>query len=112
MAGRWVLRVTSNLAIDATRARRRPWKTTIPAAHGDDSDAVAIRLALVAALRGLPRRQREAIALRYLAGFDEAEVANALGVSAGTVKTHLHRGVVTLRRRLGTTFQEDHLAFD
>ncbi len=108
----WVLRVTSNLAIDATRNRRRPWKAVTSEDVGDGTDAIAIQLALVAALRALPRRQREAIALRYLADLGEAEVALALGVSAGTVKTHLHRGVVTLRRRLGTTFEEDHLAID
>lgn len=108
----WVLRVTTNLAIDATRDRRRPWKPRAAEPDADGADAVAVQLALVAALRSLPRRQREAIALRYLAGFDEAEVARALGVSAGTVKTHLHRGVVTLRRRLGSTFEEEHLAFE
>lgn len=107
----WVLRVTTNLAIDTARIRSRPWKSQIIESHADGADAVAVQLALLAALRALPRRQREAIGLRYLADFGEAEVAETLGVSAGTVKTHLHRGVATLRRRLGTTFEENYLAF-
>jgi RNA polymerase sigma factor (sigma-70 family) len=60
-------------------------------------DVVAMRAALVEALCSLPRRQREALALRYLADLPEAEVAAALGVSAGSVKTHLHRGIAQLR---------------
>ena len=106
----WVLRVTTNLAIDAARRRDRPAPVLRPVDTDDDADAVAVRLALVAALKSLPRRQREAITLRYVAGLGESETARALGVSPGTVKTHLHRGVVALRSHLGPTFQEDELA--
>jgi RNA polymerase sigma factor (sigma-70 family) len=105
----WVLRVATNLAIDATR--RRKVLMAAPAAHLDD-DEVAVRLALVAAMRSLPKRQQEAIALRYLGGLSEAEVAVALGVSPGTVKTHLHRGAAALRQRLGKDFQEGGFAVD
>ena len=103
----WVLRVATNLAIDATRKRRgfmEPHPTV------DVDDQTATRLALVAALRALPRRQQEAVCLRYLGGLSEAEVAVALGVSAGTVKTHLHRGSATLRRRLGPDAEDEDLA--
>jgi RNA polymerase sigma factor (sigma-70 family) len=55
----------------------------------------------VQALQALPRRQREAIALRYLADLSERDVSVALGVSRGSVKTHLHRGMVGLRSALG-----------
>ena len=94
----WVLRVTTNLAIDV--ARRRP-PPVVPSAGTDVEDTAALRLTLVAALRALPRRQREAVVLRYLTGLDEAEVAGALGISTGSVKTHIHRGLQSLRRRLG-----------
>jgi RNA polymerase sigma factor (sigma-70 family) len=103
----WVLRVATNLAIDATR-RRKP--VVEPSGQRDTDDEVAVRLALVAALRSLPKRQQQAIALRYLAGLSEAEVAVSLGVSAGTVKTHLHRGAAALRQRLGPDFGEDAVA--
>jgi RNA polymerase sigma-70 factor (sigma-E family) len=56
---------------------------------------------VVAALRRLPRRQREAIALRYYLDLPEAEIAAAMGASAGSVKTHLHRGLAALAKHLG-----------
>jgi len=94
----WVVRVATNLAIDAVR-KHRPI-TDAEVAEGQspaEQDEVAIRLALAAALRSLPRRQREVVALRYLAGFSEAEAAAALRISTGSVKTHLHRGLGALR---------------
>lgn len=56
---------------------------------------------VVAALRRLPARQREALVLRYYLDLPEAEIAVTMGVSAGSVKTHLHRGVAALGRTLG-----------
>ena len=56
---------------------------------------------VVAALRRLPRRQREAVALRYYLDLPEAEIAAAMGTSAGSVKTHLHRGLAALAQHLG-----------
>ena len=56
---------------------------------------------VVAALRRLPERQREAVALRYYLDLSEADIAAAMGVSAGSVKSHLHRGLATLARHLG-----------
>lgn len=100
----WVLRVAANLAIDVTRSRRRE-TGSIPAPQVDIAEGVVERFALLFALRSLPRRQREALVLRYLGGFSEADVALALGVAQGTVKSHLHRGATTLRRRLGPTFR-------
>ena len=52
-------------------------------------------------LRSLPRRQREAVALRYLADLPEAAVAAHLGCSVGAVKQHTHRGLAALRRAAG-----------
>jgi RNA polymerase sigma-70 factor (ECF subfamily) len=54
------------------------------------------RLALMAALRRLPRAQREAIALFYLADLPIHEVAAATGASIGTVKSRLSRGRAAL----------------
>jgi RNA polymerase sigma-70 factor (sigma-E family) len=56
--------------------------------------------AVVAALRKLPGRQREAIALRYYAGLSEAEVAAAMGISRGAVKSHTARAMAALRADL------------
>lgn len=103
----WVLRVATNLAIDAVRRQQRAEAVMPSLLLVDDGrrfdDDVAARLALVAALTELPRRQREAIALHYLGGLSEEEVSHSLEISASSVRTHLQRGLSTLRRRLGST---------
>jgi RNA polymerase sigma-70 factor (sigma-E family) len=55
---------------------------------------------VIAALRALPVRQRECLALRYYLGLSEAEIAETLGISAGSVKTHTHRGMAALEKTL------------
>jgi RNA polymerase sigma-70 factor (ECF subfamily) len=52
----------------------------------------------VAALRRLPVRQREVIALRLLLDLDTSATAEMLGISSSTVTTHLHRAIGALRR--------------
>ncbi len=98
----WVVRVTTNLALDLIRKQKRLVATPLEDTGADDDD-VAVRLALAAAMSKLPRRQREVVALRYLSGLSEAETAAALQVSTGSVKTHLHRGLASLRTTLGDT---------
>jgi len=93
----WVLRVTANQSIDLMRRKGRVLEVGVV----NLEESTTLRLALVDALRRLPKRQREAIALRYLSDLSEAETAAALGVSVGSVKTHVHRGLATLRTRLG-----------
>jgi len=58
------------------------------------------RSAVVAALRDLPGRQREAIVLRYYADLNEAEIAATMGISRGAVKSHTARGMIALRSAL------------
>jgi RNA polymerase sigma-70 factor (sigma-E family) len=58
------------------------------------------RSAVVAALRDLPDRQREAIVLRYYADLSEAEIAAAMKISRGAVKSHTARGMAALRAAL------------
>jgi RNA polymerase sigma-70 factor (sigma-E family) len=55
------------------------------------------RSAVIAALRDLPERQREAIVLRYYADLSEAEIAAAMRISRGAVKSHTSRGMAALR---------------
>jgi RNA polymerase sigma-70 factor (sigma-E family) len=54
--------------------------------------------ALVAALKQLPARQREALVLRYWLGLRETEIAVAMGISSGAVKSHTSRGMTALTR--------------
>ena len=58
------------------------------------------RHAVVAALRHLPERQREAIVLRYYADLSEADIAASMGISRGAVKSHTSRGMAALRAAL------------
>jgi RNA polymerase sigma-70 factor (sigma-E family) len=56
---------------------------------------------VLAALRGLSRRQQEVLVLRYYADLSEAEIATTLGLSRGAVKSHAHRALNALRAGLG-----------
>ena len=60
----------------------------------------AEQTAVVAALRDLPERQRQAIVMRYYADLSEAEIAAALRISRGAVKSHTARGMAALRAAL------------
>jgi RNA polymerase sigma-70 factor (sigma-E family) len=99
----WVMRVTANVALDVLRKAKRPIPVPI-VSDIDPAEAAVTRIALAQALRRLPRRQRDVVVLRYLADLSEADVAESLGVSAGTVKQHAHRAVDALRRTLGPGF--------
>jgi RNA polymerase sigma-70 factor (sigma-E family) len=68
------------------------------AEHG--AFALLKRSAVIAALRTLPERQREAIVLRYYADLSEAEIAATMGISRGSVKSHTSRGIAALRAAL------------
>jgi len=58
------------------------------------------RRTVLAALRPLPERQREVLALRYYLDMNEADIADALGISRGAVKRHASRGAAALRTLL------------
>jgi len=104
----WITRVTTNLALDLARSRARARRrggsrlaSASPASSSlDPAAVVAQRRELVAVLSRLPRRQRQVVALRFLADRPEAEVAAALGCSVGTVKQHASRGLAALRAAL------------
>ncbi|QZY30267.1 SigE family RNA polymerase sigma factor [Nocardioides coralli] len=80
---------------------------TDPVPGADDSALVRDRReAVLAALRSLPGRQREVMALRYYAELSEAEIADALGISRGAVKSHASRGAAALRERLSDYLED------
>ena len=55
------------------------------------------------AIATLPRRQREAVVLRYYADLSEAMTAEAMGVSVGSVKAYTSRGLARIGELLGET---------
>ena len=58
---------------------------------------------VIVALRRLPERQREVLVLRYYADLSEADIADAIGISRGAVKSHASRGMAALRTTLEQT---------
>ncbi len=86
-------------AVVERHAARRTAEAVLPGAdhHALVSDR---RAAVLDAMRALPQRQREVLALRYYLDLSEAEIADTLGISRGAVKSHAARGTATLRRLL------------
>ncbi|MDH2430880.1 SigE family RNA polymerase sigma factor [Sphaerisporangium sp. TRM90804] len=84
---------------------RARWRREIPRAEmpnlpgpGELAEALAVAEDVRNALAKLPARQRTALVLRFFADLPEQEVADLMGCSAGTVKTHTHRGLRAMRR--------------
>jgi RNA polymerase sigma-70 factor (sigma-E family) len=98
----WVVRTALNANVSWWRRRRR--EVTLGdhdvAAHDVPEDR-GLDGPLVTALRRLPPRQREVIALRLLLDLDTETTARVLGISGGTVSVHLHRALEALRGELG-----------
>jgi len=70
-----------------------------------ESDAMSRheREEMLSALRRLPKRQSEVLVLRFYQNLSEAEIADTLGISQGSVKTHASRGLAALKSLLGGT---------
>ncbi|WP_214110941.1 SigE family RNA polymerase sigma factor [Acrocarpospora catenulata] len=84
---------------------RARWRREIPRAELPDltdgrdlGETRAIAEDVRKALARLPARQRTALVLRFFADLSEAEVADLMGCSLGTVKSHTHRGLRAMRQ--------------
>lgn len=75
----------------------------LPDAPSAEQGAIGLltRDEVMRALATLPTRQREALVLRYYADLSEAQIAHAMGISAGAVKSHSSRGIAALRSIFG-----------
>lgn len=101
---RYAARMVVRAAIDEVR---RPWRREFPASEAfpdvgesDSSDSINQSMVVRAVLRQLPPGQRAVLVLRFYENFSVEEVAEALGLSTGTVKSQSARGLATLRRLL------------
>lgn len=107
----WVLRIVANLCRDRLRRRKFVAGTVEdlepsglgfdPVADWDGAmDQRKVALALENAIERLPADQKEAVILRYRLGMSQIEMADALGVPEGTVKSRLSRAVSALRETM------------
>ncbi|MDQ1605588.1 MAG: hypothetical protein QOE01_3436 [Actinomycetota bacterium] len=101
----WTRRVCANLAVSQVRRRAievrallrlSGRRVSVEPEHVVDDD-------FWYEVRSLPRRQAQAVALRYLYDLSVADIALTLNCSEGTVKVHLTRGRLALAKRLGTS---------
>ncbi len=94
----WVLMIARRTAIDALRARdRRPSPVADPEPEPVDGTPTPGDPALWEAVRGLPPRQREAVALRYVGDLSYREVGEAMGCSEEAARRSAFEGVRRLR---------------
>lgn len=109
--GTWAYRVATNACLDELRRRRR---RPVPVSEdaeildaaaggrrGDPSDAVAAKVDVDRGLARLREEFRAPLVLRDVAGLDYAEIAEVLGIPAGTVRSRIARGRARLAQAIG-----------
>jgi RNA polymerase sigma-70 factor (sigma-E family) len=97
----YVRRAMVNERISWARRRRAYSVAAVPEQRvADPADRTADRLTLAAALAALPPRQRAAVVLRFYEDMSEADTAEAMGCSVGTVKSQTHDALRRLRALL------------
>jgi RNA polymerase sigma-70 factor (ECF subfamily) len=101
--GAWVRRVVANLSVSAFRRAKAEAKALARLALGHSPTVLELSAddgEFWRAVRSLPRRQAQVVALYYLEDRSMGEVAEILEMATGTVKKHLHDGRRALARRL------------
>jgi len=114
----WLLRIAANLARDHVRNRKAGFWKRLLGLDGDNNDGMADQLAtseaspeqallaredvraVWSAANQLSQQQRAVFLLRFVEEMELTEIASALGLQVGSVKTHLFRAVQTVRGRL------------
>ena len=99
----WIFGIARNAALDELRRRRRRARLEsepedLAAPSADDHLELALRREAVrAALAALDERERDMVALKFMGGLSNAEIAAVLGVSESNAGTRLHRTITKLR---------------
>ncbi len=107
--GAWVRRVVANRSISSVRKRRSEATALVRVAFGERpalNEISADGAEFWDAVRSLPRRQAQVVALFYLEDRPVAEIAEILEIASGTVKKHLFDGRQALARLLGLGEEE------
>jgi RNA polymerase sigma-70 factor, ECF subfamily len=105
----WTRRVVANLAVSTIRRRIAEGRAMVRlAVRGGEpiTELPEPDTEFWAAVRALPTRQRQMLALYYLADCSVGEIAVTLGCAEGTVRATLHKGRLALARRLGLGLEE------
>lgn len=99
----WLYTISTNIAKNRVRSlvREREAVARIPIESEMPTDDVATRLDVRDAVRALPASLMQAVVLRYWCQLSETEMARALGVRPGTVKSRLHTARLRLAGELG-----------
>jgi RNA polymerase sigma-70 factor (ECF subfamily) len=99
----WLMAIARHRAIDHLRGKKPTDELVDVAIPAPRSAEVA---QVLAALRALPEAYRETMILRLVEGMSGPEIAEQTGLSPGSVRVNLHRGMKLLRERLGISNQE------
>ena len=105
----WVTVVATNEVRQMNRRKAIEHRVveSTPVAEAQSPPDRAVAIDLENAISSLPNRQREIALLFYYLDISVADIANAMNITQGTVKTQLHRAREALAERLGTTPPDD-----
>jgi RNA polymerase sigma-70 factor (sigma-E family) len=107
----WVVRTALNANVSAWRRYRREHERSFPDTSLTDlrpeGESTFLDEDVLAALRGLPERQRQVLALRVFLDLDVAQTASTLRIAEGTVNAHLSRAMTRLRAELALTTRSE-----
>jgi RNA polymerase sigma-70 factor (sigma-E family) len=106
----WVVRTALNANISAWRRQRREQERPPTDAFGAERPSInrdQLDTDLQAALRRLPERQRQVLALRVILDLDVAQTASMMRIAEGTVNAHLSRALAHLRNELALTTRSE-----
>jgi RNA polymerase sigma-70 factor (ECF subfamily) len=117
----WLLKIAQNIAIDASRRQLRlkrgpepepgtsdlrPLAATAPGPD-DEAEREELRQKVLTVLRSLPEEYRLPLTLRYLAGADYETIQMQMGLSNGSLRGLLHRGLKLLREEMQKVLGDD-----
>jgi RNA polymerase sigma-70 factor (ECF subfamily) len=114
--GPWIYRIVTNLSLDLLKHRSRHREEEVeietPASRRDSADLHAMQSELQrridAAIESLPEMQRVVARLHLVEHFSHAEIAAMMGISEGTVRSHLSLGRSKLKEQLSDLYGSSH----